>query len=57
MKHYLLISVLSLSATLSFSQSKFAQLDMELPTPNEYRTAGGLLDITITSKRQIIKFR
>lgn len=23
------------------SQSKFAQLDQELPTPNEYRTAGG----------------
>ena len=41
MKHYLLISVLSLSTTLSFSQSKFAQLDMELPTPNEYRTAAG----------------
>lgn len=24
-----------------FSQSKFAQLDVELPTPNRYRTAGG----------------
>lgn len=26
---------------LAFSQSKFAQLDQELPTSNEYRTAGG----------------
>jgi len=26
---------------IGFSQSKFAQLDMELPTPNTYRTAAG----------------
>ena len=25
----------------SWSQTKFAQLDVELPTPNQYRTAGG----------------
>ena len=28
-------------ATTSFAQKKFAQLDMELPTPNEYRNAAG----------------
>jgi hypothetical protein len=27
--------------TCSFGQSKFAQLDIELPTPNNYRTASG----------------
>jgi hypothetical protein len=27
--------------TSAWSQSKFAQLDIELPTPNQYRTAGG----------------
>ncbi|MEY4605095.1 MAG: hypothetical protein RIT43_2387, partial [Bacteroidota bacterium] len=33
--------ILTLSPILAFSQSKFAQLDEELPTPNEYRTAAG----------------
>ena len=28
-------------ASTSFAQKKFAQLDMELPTPNEYRNAAG----------------
>jgi len=28
-------------ASASFAQKKFAQLDMELPTPNEYRNAAG----------------
>jgi hypothetical protein len=28
-------------ASISFAQKKFAQLDMELPTPNEYRNAAG----------------
>lgn len=35
---YLLLVVLPIAG---FSQSKFAQLDQELPTPNEYRTAAG----------------
>jgi len=34
----LALALLPLTAT---SQTKFAQLDVELPTPNEYRTAGG----------------
>lgn len=38
---YLLLC-LALSASVEiFAQTKFAQLDMELPTPNEYRTAAG----------------
>ena len=40
MKKTLLIASLLL-CSLAFSQTKFAQLDQELPTPNEYRTAGG----------------
>jgi hypothetical protein len=36
----LLLPILLLGST-AFAQSKFAQLDMELPTPNEYRTAAG----------------
>ena len=37
------LSFLLLACTplISFGQSKFAQLDLELPTPNEYRTAAG----------------
>ncbi|MEN9401164.1 MAG: hypothetical protein RL632_2267 [Bacteroidota bacterium] len=41
MRQHLIFAILTLSSTLSFSQSKFAQLDVELPTPNEYRTAAG----------------
>jgi len=33
--------ILMLLPLAGFSQSKFAQLDQELPTPNEYRTAAG----------------
>ena len=40
MKKTLLIASLLL-CSYGFSQTKFAQLDQELPTPNEYRTAGG----------------
>ncbi|MEY3198109.1 MAG: hypothetical protein RJA13_67 [Bacteroidota bacterium] len=40
MKKTLLIASLLLCSQ-AFSQTKFAQLDQELPTPNEYRTAGG----------------
>jgi hypothetical protein len=40
MKKTLLIATLLLCSQ-AYSQTKFAQLDQELPTPNEYRTAGG----------------
>jgi hypothetical protein len=40
MKKTLLIASILLCSQ-AFSQTKFAQLDQELPTPNEYRTAGG----------------
>ncbi len=33
--------LLFLIPTMSQAQSKFAQLDQELPTPNEYRNAAG----------------
>jgi hypothetical protein len=39
-KSLLLLSSCLLIMT-SWSQTKFAQLDVELPTPNQYRTAGG----------------
>lgn len=39
-KSLLLLSSCLLIMT-SWSQTKFAQLDAELPTPNQYRTAGG----------------
>jgi hypothetical protein len=41
MKQHLFLAILTMSSSLSYSQSKFAQLDIELPTPNEYRTAAG----------------
>lgn len=40
MKH-LLASLPVILAFAASGQTKFAQLDMELPTPNEYRTAAG----------------
>jgi hypothetical protein len=40
MKIFLSSSLVVLS-TISFGQTKFAQLDIELPTPNEFRTAAG----------------
>jgi hypothetical protein len=40
-KYSTLILFFLLGNSLFFSQSKFAQLDMELPTPNGYRTASG----------------
>ncbi|MFM7668852.1 MAG: M1 family metallopeptidase [Bacteroidota bacterium] len=39
-KIFLFLSVISLSLSF-YSQKKFAQLDQELPTPNDYRTASG----------------
>lgn len=64
-------SLLSLSVLLAcsvFGQSKFAQLDIELPTPNEFRTAAGApgnhyyqqkadykIAITLEDDKQIIR--
>ena len=39
-KHLLLFVATAFGLTLQ-AQKKFAQLDQELPTPNEYRTASG----------------
>ena len=41
MKKILFCSLVACIPSLLFAQSKFAQLDQELPTPNGYRTAGG----------------
>ena len=41
MKKILFSSLVACLPSLLFAQSKFAQLDQELPTPNGYRTAGG----------------
>jgi hypothetical protein len=41
MKKLFLLFCVSITNNYFFSQSKFAQLDMELPTPNVYRTASG----------------
>ena len=40
MKKYILLAPLFLASAV-IAQTKFAQLDQELPTPNAYRTAGG----------------
>jgi hypothetical protein len=40
MKKYLLLFSVLIQLT-AISQKKFAQLDQELPTPNDYRTASG----------------
>ena len=37
----LLIALLTLSSTTLLAQTKFAQLDQMLPTPNNYRAASG----------------
>lgn len=37
----IILSTFAILPLISFSQTKFSQLDQELPTPNEYRTAGG----------------
>ena len=41
MKKLLLLSVIQLISITFFAQKKFAQLDQELPTPNEFRNAAG----------------
>ena len=59
--------LLTLLPVFTWGQSKFAQLDQELPTPNEYRTAGGApghnyyqqkadykIDVNIDDKTQIL---
>ena len=56
------------SAGLAVAQTKFAQLDIELPTPNEFRTAAGApgnhyyqqkadykINITLDDEKQIIR--
>ncbi len=40
-KKIFILSVFCFSSIVSFGQKKFAQLDIELPTPNEYRNASG----------------
>ena len=65
MKKLILLSFLP---AFAWGQSKFAQLDQELPTPNSYRTAGGApgykyyqqkadykIDISIDDKTQVLK--
>jgi hypothetical protein len=41
MKKSIVFSIVTLLSVTSFAQKKFAQLDQELPTPNEYRNAAG----------------
>ena len=41
MKKILLLSVIQLISITLIAQKKFAQLDQELPTPNEFRNAAG----------------
>ncbi|WP_300666630.1 M1 family metallopeptidase [Fluviicola sp.] len=67
MKKILSFSIILSAFTLS-AQTKFAQLDIELPTPNEYRTAAGApghgyyqqkadykMNITLEDDKQIIR--
>ncbi len=67
MKKVLSFSIIFAAFTLS-AQTKFAQLDIELPTPNEYRTAAGApghgyyqqkadykMNITLEDDKQIIR--
>jgi hypothetical protein len=67
MKHSVLI-IFALSCTILTAQHKFAQLDIELPTPNEYRNAAGgpghgyyqqkadyKMTITLDDDKQIIR--
>lgn len=67
MKKALSFSIIFAAFTLS-AQTKFAQLDIELPTPNEYRTAAGApghgyyqqkadykMNITLEDDKQIIR--
>jgi hypothetical protein len=64
---FIILSFFATTLSMSFAQSKFAQLDLELPTPNEFRTAAGApgnhyyqqkadykMSITIDDKKQII---
>jgi hypothetical protein len=67
MKIFLSSSLLVLSIS-SFGQTKFAQLDIELPTPNEFRTAAGApgnhyyqqkadykIDLVLDDEKQMIR--
>ena len=64
----LFLSLFLVIPSVVFSQSKFAQLGEQLPTPNEYRNAAGApghnyyqqkadykIDVTLDEKTQIIK--
>lgn len=68
MKQILLVSILGLTGATFAQQQKFAQMDMELPTPNEYRTAAGApghnyyqqkadykMNITLDDEKQIVR--
>lgn len=63
-----LIVLVTLLPVFAYSQSKFAQLDQTLPTPNEYRTGGGApghnyyqqkadykINVTIEDDNQILR--
>lgn len=69
MTKFSLLSALFIGISLNaFSQKKFAQLDMELPTPNEYRNAAGApghnyyqqkadykIDLVLDDEKQILR--
>jgi hypothetical protein len=69
MTKFALLSALFIGISLNvFSQKKFAQLDMELPTPNEYRNAAGApghnyyqqkadykIDLVLDDEKQILR--
>ena len=67
MRKISLFAISALSISTAFSQSKFAQLDIELPTPTSYRTAAGApgsayyqqkadykINLTIDDKTQVL---
>ncbi|HLP54408.1 MAG TPA: M1 family metallopeptidase [Fluviicola sp.] len=68
MKRFLFSAILLAFSPTAFAQTKFAQLDMELPTPNEYRNAAGgpghsyyqqkadyKMSITLDDEKQIVR--
>lgn len=68
MKQLFFPALLLICSTSSLAQSKFAQLDVELPTPNEYRNAAGgpghsyyqqkadyKMSITLDDDKQIVR--
>lgn len=68
MKQLFFSALLVVCSTTAFAQTKFAQLDVELPTPNEYRNAAGgpghsyyqqkadyKMSITLDDDKQIVR--